>query len=76
MNKVILIYNSGETIPFLIISCDSYDYNENGFNIERDSNKWFLPIDWDYFKCIEIGKNGEQIVNLFKNFQEEINKYK
>lgn len=75
MNNVVSIYKSGETIPFLIVRCDSYEPSEDGFLIQRDSDKWFLPIDWDYFTDAEVGENNTEIVNLFKNFQEEINKY-
>ncbi len=75
MKNVLSIYKSGEIIPFLIIRCDSYESDKNGFHIRRGSDKWFLPIDWDWFTQIEVGENGKEIASLFENFQDKIEKY-
>ena len=75
MNKILLIYKSGETVPLLIVRCDEYRTDAAGIFIKRDNVEHFLSLDWSYYNEIEVGENGEKIVDLFKHFQDEIKKY-
>jgi len=74
MNKIISIYKSDETIPFLIIRCDEFRTNEEGVFIKRDSVEQFILIDWHYYTEVLIGERGEEVVKLFKKFQSDIEK--
>jgi len=75
MNNVLLIYKSGETVPFVIIRCDKYRTDAAGIFISRNNIEHFLSLDWDYYTKIVVGDNGKEIVDLFKNFQDAMQKY-
>mgnify|MGYP000875311895 CR=1 FL=1 len=73
--KNLLVYQSGETIPFLIVRCDKFRTDPSGIFIERNNTEHFLSMDWDYYLEIEDNENHKEIVDLFKTFQEKIKKY-
>jgi hypothetical protein len=69
MKKLLLISKSGETIPFMIIRCDSYSDHEWGFYVYREGERHIIHTEWDYFNEIDVNPVKDRALNLFEELK-------